>query len=75
MRWRIRNLMADKSLATGDKITYEKITEATGISPNTLSKLATGRAELVGVATIEALLDYFNCQPNDLMVIVKDKSN
>lgn len=73
IRWRLRDLMEARHTATGEKITYEKISQATGISPNTLSALATGKAKQVGIeTTIERLLDYFDCDPNDLMIRVKN---
>jgi len=70
IRWRIRELMGRRYAKTGKKETYKTITEATGISPNTLSALATGNAQQVGISTIERLLEYFDCEPNDLMVRV-----
>ena len=71
LRWRIRQLMSQKEEQSGEKVTYRKITQATGISPNTLSSLSTGSAKQVGMNTIERLLDYFECSPGDL--IVKEK--
>lgn len=72
IRWRIRELMGKRYTQTGEKETYEKITQATGISPNTLSSLATGKANQVGVSTISRLLEYFDCEPNDLIVRVRE---
>lgn len=73
MKWKLKQLMAQREMVTGERQTYRKIAEVTRISPNTLSALATGKAQQVGVSTIERLLDYFDCQPNDLMVIVQEK--
>lgn len=73
VRWRIRELMGKRYTQTGQKETYEKITQATGISPNTLSALATGKAQQVGVSTIERLLVYFDCQPNDLIIRTQER--
>lgn len=67
IRWRIRELMGKQYVKTGKKVTYEVITKATGISPNTLSGLATGKQKQVGVDTIDRLLTYFDCTPNDLI--------
>ncbi len=72
LRWRIRQLMAQKEEQIGEKVTYQKIYDSTGISPNTLSALATGQAKQVGISTIERLLNYFNCKPNDLIVMGED---
>jgi DNA-binding Xre family transcriptional regulator len=72
VRWRIKQLMAEREQATGERESYRKIAKETKISPNTLSALATGKAEQVGTGTIEGLLKYFNCKPNDLIVLVED---
>jgi DNA-binding Xre family transcriptional regulator len=75
IRWRIRDLMEARHTATGEKMTYEKISQATGISPNTLSALATGKAKQVGIeTTIERLLDFFGCEPNDLIIKINNQS-
>lgn len=71
VKWRIRQLMADKEEKTGIRETYNKINAATHISPNTLSALATGKSQLIGVSTIERLLKYFDCEPNDLIRVVE----
>lgn len=71
LRWRLRELMGRKETETGKRVTYQTITEATNISPNTLSLLATGKAKQVGISTITGLLEFFNCEPNDLIVRVK----
>lgn len=72
VRWRIKQLMAEREQATGERQSYRKIAKVTKISPNTLSALATGQSHQVGIGTIEGLLRYFNCEPNDLIVLVED---
>jgi DNA-binding Xre family transcriptional regulator len=68
LQFRIKELMAERERKTGENVTYAIINEVTGVSPNTLSTMARGKVKMVGVGTIEKLLDYFGCQPNDLMV-------
>lgn len=60
MRWRLRELMGQYQSQTGDKITYEEITEATGLSPNTLSKVGTNKAGRTDLETLERLLYFFS---------------
>jgi DNA-binding Xre family transcriptional regulator len=60
--------MAEKSRKSGESITYASIQEVTNISPNTLSLLAQGKVKMVGITTIERLLDYFDCDVGELMV-------
>jgi DNA-binding Xre family transcriptional regulator len=61
LQFRIRELMAEKSRQTGQSVTYDAITQATGISSNTLSLLARGKTSMVGISVIERLLDFFGC--------------
>ena len=68
LQFRIRELMAEKRRLTGEAVTYETITDATGISPNTLSLLANNKTKMVGISVIERLLDYFGCDVDELMV-------
>jgi len=68
LQFRIRELMAERSRLTGQGVTYEAITQATGISSNTLSLLARGKTRMVGISVIARLLDYFGCDVVDLVV-------
>lgn len=68
LKFRIRELMAERERKTGESVTYETINEAAKVSPNTLSRLANNKAGMVGIGTIERLLDYFDCDVADLVV-------
>jgi DNA-binding Xre family transcriptional regulator len=68
LQFRIRELMAERSRITGQSVTYEAITEATGISSNTLSLLARGKTSMVGISVIVRLLDFFECDVAALIV-------
>lgn len=68
IQFRLRELMARKARVTGETVTYETINEAKRISPNTLSKMATGKLKMIGVGTIEDLCDYLDCEPGELIV-------
>jgi putative transcriptional regulator len=67
---RLRELMAAKGRQERRRITYDDILAATGISKNTLTRLANDRSDRVGLDTMERLCLYFNCQPGDLFVYV-----
>ena len=69
---RLRELMAIKSRREHLRINYDEILSRTGISKSTLSKLANGRAAMVGMSVIDRLCDYFVCQPGDLFVHVRE---
>ena len=68
IKFRIKELIAEKERKTGQNITYAGIYEATGISPNSLSLMATGKGQRVDLNTLARLLDYFGCDIGDLIV-------
>ena len=70
IQFRIRELMAERSRLTGQPVTYDLITQATGVSSNTLSLLARGKSSMVGISVIERLIDFFGCDVADLIVYV-----
>ena len=43
------------------------LAEAVGITPQNLSVLKTGRARAVRFSTLEAICDYLECQPGDIL--------
>lgn len=71
IQFRLKELIAKKEREMGKRLTYEIIYNETGISPNTLSTMATNKIKMVGVSVISRLLDYFDCEPGDLIAKVK----
>ena len=69
---RLRELMAVKGRRERRRVTYDDILTATGISKNTLTRLANDRSDRVAMDTMERLCVYFDCQPGDLFVRVPD---
>lgn len=69
----LKALMQRKSAAEGRKITYKVIEEETGIKPLTLSRIATNHKYNFSRRDLEKLLLYFECQPNELLEIVKER--
>lgn len=68
IRFQLKELIARKERETGKRLTYKIIHSETGISPNTLSTMATNKINMVGVSVISRLLDYFDCEPGDLII-------
>jgi len=68
----LKNLMKRKSAATGKKITYTDIEDATGISYATLSRINSTVGYNIKIDHIEKLCRYFGCTPNDLISIYDD---
>ena len=69
---RLRELMAAKGRAERRKITYDDIWTQTGVSRNSLTKLANDRSAMVGLSVIDRLCAYFHCQPGDLFVYTEN---
>lgn len=69
---RLRELLAIKSRKDQRRVTYRDIQAATGISRNTLVKLANDKANLVGVSVMNRLCSFFECTPGELFVYMPE---
>jgi putative transcriptional regulator len=49
------------------KIRSKELADAIGITEQNLSILKTGKAKAVRLATLNAICDYLNCQPGDIL--------
>ena len=67
---RLRELMAAQGRQMRRKVTYDLINRETGVSKNTLTRLANDRADLLAISTIDRLCAFFDCQPGDLLIYV-----
>lgn len=78
MQWKLKQILAEYTVKTGQALTYEEITEATGLSSNTLSTIATNKARRADLGTIETLLAYLGgrlqrqLQTSDLLEYVPE---
>lgn len=69
---RLRELMDENN------VTYQNISNFTGLSINTLSLLATGKSRGIQFNTLEKLLVFFECEIEDLFyynISEEDKRN
>jgi len=69
----LKGLIERKSAVEKRKITYKVIEKETGIKALTLSRIATNHSYNLSRKDIEKLLIYFNCQPNDLLTLIKEE--
>ena len=69
----LKGLIERKSAIERRKITYKVIEEETGIKALTLSRIATNHNYSFSRKDLEKLLLFFNCQPNDLLTLIKEK--
>jgi putative transcriptional regulator len=49
------------------KIRSKELAEAIGITEQNLSILKTGKAKAIRLSTLEAICQYLDCQPGDLL--------
>jgi len=69
----LKALIERKSAVERRKITYKVIEQETGVKALTLSRIATNHDYNVSRKDLEKLLLFFNCQPNDLLTLIKER--
>jgi len=69
----VKALMAKKSAREKRKITYKVIEQEAGINALKLSRIASNHDYNMARKDIEKLLVYFNCEPNDLMTVIREE--
>lgn len=57
------------------KVKSKDLASHIGITEANLSLLKSGKVKGVRFATIEAICDYLQCQPGDILTYVKEDSN
>lgn len=68
----LKALTERKSAIEKRRITYKVIEKETGIKALTLSRMSTNHHYNFSRNDLEKLLIYFNCQPNDLLTLIKE---
>lgn len=63
-----RSLVEKKAEREQRKISYRDIKEETGINLNTVTAVMNDDWSLIGRVTIDRILDWVPCTPNDLFV-------
>lgn len=59
MRWKLGELMS-RCKAQGKPITYRELSQASGVSTNTIYMLVNGKASRLDLQSMERLLAYFS---------------
>lgn len=67
IRYKLKELIAQKSFAEGRRVTLDEVSAQTGISRNTLSRIANKRGYSTTIDAIDRLCEYFDCQINELI--------
>lgn len=63
-------LLKLKEADLGRNVTYQEITDATGIAASTLSSYAQNNVRLYDVTTLGRLCGFFNCELSDFLELV-----
>ncbi|WP_243544063.1 helix-turn-helix domain-containing protein [Pseudodesulfovibrio tunisiensis] len=56
------------------KASSKDLAAAVGITPQNLSVLKTGKAKAIRFSTLEAICEYLECQPGDILEYRQDDS-
>lgn len=76
IRYKLKELIARKSFEEDRRVTLDEVAEATGISRNTLSRIANRRGYSTTTDAIDKLCGFFHCEISDLMErVVLDDTN
>lgn len=67
IKCKLKLLIAERSIAIGQKITYESLGEAVDLSRNTIGRLAEGKTDRIDFSTLDKLCHYFGCTVGDLL--------
>ena len=70
--YHVKDLMLRKSSIEGKRLTYDIVSERSGVSKMTLSRLASQPDYNAKMDSIVKLCNYFQCTPNDLISIIPD---
>lgn len=66
IRYRLKELIAEKSFQEGRTVTMNEVAEKTGIHRTTLTKIANQFGYNTSTDVLDKLCDYFNCELSDL---------
>ena len=72
IRFRVKELIADKSFRDGRRITVVEVAEESGVPRRALSAMANQRGYSTSTDTLDKLCKYFGCSLGDLAEFVAD---
>lgn len=68
----LRVLIAEKEQAEKRRLTYRELSEKTGISTNSISKIANDQFSMIGLKTLNALCNFFQVGPEKILLWTPD---
>jgi len=75
IRFKVKELIAQKEFETGERLPLKKISEDTGIHRTLLSRLINQRGYVSRTDTIDRLCSYFQVPVEDLIEHIPDDSS
>jgi putative transcriptional regulator len=72
IRFRFKELLAEKEFQDGRSIPVTEVSKVTGINRGTLSKIANEKGYSTVTSNIDALCHFFKCEVGQLMVHLPD---
>lgn len=72
IRFRLAELIADKTFKERRAVSLTEISSATGIHRATLSKIVNQPGVNIGTEIVDKLCKYFGCQPGDLLMYLDE---
>lgn len=75
IRVRLRDAMRRHAARTGSKVTYESLSETTGIAVATLQSLGSRQGYNATLATVERICRALECTPGELLFLDGDEGN
>ena len=74
LRFKLKELIAEKEFQEGRRVTVLEISEQTGIARNTLSKMLNQPGASVRSEYLDRLCSYFNCRIEQLVEYIPENS-
>lgn len=74
IRFRLKELIAEKEFQESRRVTMEEISQATGIHRTTLSKIANNKGYNATTDILDKLCDYFNVELGQVAEYLKKET-
>lgn len=66
IRFRLKELVADKAFKENRRVTLDEVAEATGVHRTTLSRIANKVGYSTSTDVLDLLCDYFQCEVGEI---------
>lgn len=70
LRYKVRELLAEKSFVENRRITFKELCDVSGVSRQTLTRMVNQRGYITGTDTLDKLCAYFNCGVGEVLEFV-----